>query len=221
MVADRALRFTFVLLLPVLMWTCGKADTAGPPTVATQFGFKVSPQTSTAGAVISPAVVVEARDANGTLVPSFSDSVTISLSRNPGNGTLSGTTTVAAVGGIATFANLSIDKSGTGYRLQASSGALTSVAGTRFDILAGAATHLAFTVQPGTDAAGIPIAPAVQVTAQDSLGNVATNFTGLVTLAITSGTGTSGAVLSGQATLAASAGIVTFSTLSVDKVGSA
>ena len=218
----RVLRCTFVLLLPVLTWTCGKAaTTSGPPSVATQLGFKVSPQTSMAGAVLSPAVVVEARDANGKLVPSFSDSITVSLARNAGSGTLSGVTTVAAVGGIATFANLSIDKSGTGYRMQATSGALTSVAGTRFDILSGPATHLAFGVQPGTDAAGIPIAPALQVTAQDSLGNVATNFTGLVTLAITSGTGASGAVLSGQATLAASAGIATFSNLSVDKVGTA
>ncbi len=222
MVAHRAVRCAFALLIPSLVWTCGKAgDAAGPPPVASQLAFKVGAGTTTAGGLITPAVVVEARDANGNLVPDFSDLVTVSLARNPGNGTLTGTMTIAAVGGIATFSNLSIDKSGSGYRLQATSGTLSSGSGSKFDIQSGSPTHLAFAVEPGTDAAGAPIAPALQVSAQDSLGNVATNFTGLITLAITNGTGTSGAVLSGQATLAATAGIATFSNLSIDKVGSA
>src|SRR5215831_7814255 len=222
MAAFRALRYGFTLLLPSLLWTCGKAGQAtGPPPVASQLAFKVGAGSTTAGGIITPAVVIEARDPNGNLVSSFSDPVTVSLVRNPGNGTLSGTTTVNAVGGVARFADLSIDKSGLGYRLQATSGALSSGSGSKFDIVAGVPTHLAFTVEPGTDAAGTPIAPALQVSAQDSLGNVATTFTGLVTLAITAGTGTSGAVLSGPATLAASAGIVTFANVSIDKVGAA
>src|SRR5690349_11559514 len=185
MISYRALRCAFVLLLASLLGTCGKADTtSGPPSVAAQLGFKVSAGSTTAGGIITPAVVVEARDANGKLVPSFSDPITVSLVRNPGNGTLSGTTTVTAVGGVATFANLSIDKSGSGYRLQATSGTLSSGSGSRFDIIAAAPTHLAFAVAPGTGSAGTPMAPAVQVTAQDSLGNVATSFTGLITVAI-------------------------------------
>ena len=221
MYSIRALRFCFVVLLPSLLWTCGGSGSpSGPPPVAAQLSFKVGAGSATAGAIISPAVVVQALDASGQPVPSFSDNVTISLARNPGNGTLSGTTTVAAVGGVATFASLRIDHSGAGYRLQATSGALTSTPGAKFDIVAGAPIRLAFAVEPGTDAAGTAIAPALQVAAQDSLGNVATSFTGLVTLAITSGTGTSGAVLSGQATLSATAGIATFATLSIDKVGS-
>jgi hypothetical protein len=219
---NRALRFCFVALLPSLLWTCGGAgSTSGPPPVAAQLAFKVSAGSTTAGGIITPAVVVEARDANGALVPSFADPVTVSLVRNPGNGTLTGTTTVAAVGGVATFANLSIDKSGSGYRLQATSGTLSSGSGSKFDILSGTPTHLAFAVEPGTDAAGTPITPALQVSAQDSLGNVATSFTGLVTLVITTGTGTNGAVLSGQATLAAAAGVATFTNVSIDKVGTA
>ncbi|HEY6224672.1 MAG TPA: hypothetical protein VIW26_12875, partial [Gemmatimonadales bacterium] len=219
---SRALRSGLVLLLPSLVWTCGKAaTTSGPPAVAVSLGFKVSAQSTTAGSTISPAVVVQALDANGKLVPAFSDSVTLTLVRNPGNGTLTGTTTVAAVGGLATFANLSIDRSGAGYRLQATSGTLSSGSGSKFDIMSAPPTHLAFTVEPGTDAAGTPIAPAVQVAAQDSFGNVATSFTGLVTVAISPGTGTSGAVLSGPATLAATAGIAAFPALSIDKVGTA
>ncbi|HET9707443.1 MAG TPA: hypothetical protein VFP39_03975, partial [Gemmatimonadales bacterium] len=219
---NRTLRLCFVVLVPSLLWTCGGAgSTSGPPPLASQLTFKVSAGTTTAGGIITPAVVVEARDANGKLVPSFSDPVTVSLVRNPGSGTLTGTTTVTATGGVATFANLSIDKSGSGYRLQATSGTISSGSGAKFDILAGAPVHLAFAVEPGTGAAGTPFAPALQVSAEDSLGNVATSFTGLVTLAITSGTGTNGAVLTGQATLAATAGIATFANISIDKIGTA
>src|SRR5215471_5670582 len=220
MSSHRALRSSLALLLPTLVWTCGKAaTTSGPPAVAVSLGFKVSAQTTPAGAIISPAVVVQALDVNGKPVTTFSDNITVSLVRNPGNGTLSGATTVAAVGGVATFGNLSIDRSGLGYRLQATSGTLSSASGSKFDITSGPPTHLAFSVEPGTDAAGTPIAPALQVAAQDTFGNVATSFTGLITVTISPGTGTTGAVLSGPATLAATAGIATFSNLSIDKVG--
>jgi hypothetical protein len=180
--------------------------------------FKVDPTITTAGATIAP-VVVEARDASNKLVPSFADSVTVTISRNPGNGTLTGTMTVLAIGGKATFSNLSIDRSGTGYRLQATSGALLSGPSARFDISAGPPTQLLFTVQPGTAAAGTAMAPALQVAAQDVLGNVATGFAGTVTLSITGGTGTAGASLSGQTTLAAQNGVATFTNVSVNKAG--
>ena len=48
------------------------------------------------------------------------------LAANPGNGNLSGTTSVSAVGGIASFGNLSIDKAGMGYTLAALDGVLGS-----------------------------------------------------------------------------------------------
>jgi hypothetical protein len=63
------------------------------------------------------------------------------------------------------------------------------------------------------------ITHAVQVTARDAFGNTATGFSGNVTVAITSGTGTAGAVLSGTVTVAASAGVATFSNLSINLTG--
>jgi hypothetical protein len=51
--------------------------------------------------------------------------VSLSIENNPGGGTLNGTTTVAAVGGVATFSNLNISKAGQGYTLVASSAAPT------------------------------------------------------------------------------------------------
>jgi len=212
------LRHGAVALLAISVATCSGADTSGPPPVASQLSFKVDPTITTAGATIAP-VVVEARDASNKLVPSFADSVTVTISRNPGNGTLTGTRTVLAIGGKATFSDLSIDRSGTGYRLQATAGALLSGPSARFDVSPGPPTQLLFTVQPGTAAAGTAMAPALQVSAQDVLGNVATSFAGNVTLSITGGTGTAGASLSGQTTLAAANGVATFANVSIDKAG--
>src|SRR5205807_7016824 len=125
------------------------------------------------------------------------------------------TATVAASAGVATFANLSIDKVGTGYTLSATgAGSATSTA---FNITAGTAATLVFTVQPTSTVAGGSITPAVEVTARDANGNTATGFTGNVTLAI--GTNPSGGVLSGTATHAATGGVATFAGLAIDKVG--
>ncbi|MGD0020639.1 MAG: hypothetical protein ABSD62_15470, partial [Candidatus Limnocylindrales bacterium] len=64
-----------------------------------------------------------------------SATVTIAIGTNPGGGTLSGTTSVAAVAGVATFSNLSINLPGTGYTLSATSTGLTSATSSAFDII--------------------------------------------------------------------------------------
>src|SRR5207247_772198 len=150
----------------------------------TQLVFSVQPSNTTAGAAIAPAVQVTAQDAQGNTATQFSGNVTAALGTNPGGGTLSGTATVAAVAGVATFSTLSIDKIGTGYTLTAAAGGLATVSCAPFNIAAGAATHLVVSVQPSNATAGAPITPAVQVTATDARGNTATAFTATVTLAI-------------------------------------
>ncbi|HEY0035951.1 MAG TPA: invasin domain 3-containing protein, partial [Longimicrobium sp.] len=106
------------------------------------------PTSVTAGAAITPAVVVQIQDANGNVVTGAADSVAIAIDANPATGTLSGTAKVAAVGGVATFANLSIDKAGTGYTLAATSGILTGATSGAFNVTAGAASQLTLTTQP-------------------------------------------------------------------------
>ncbi|HXR22088.1 MAG TPA: hypothetical protein VN786_05995, partial [Acidimicrobiales bacterium] len=95
---------------------------AGP---AAQLGFLVQPSQSGAGLAMSPAVQVVVEDAAGTTAPTATNSVTLAIGANPGGATLSGTTAVAAVGGIATFSTLSLDKTGTGYTLVVSAAGLT------------------------------------------------------------------------------------------------
>src|SRR5439155_77071 len=149
--------------------TTGSAAFDITPGAAAQLVFTVQPTNPTAGAAITPAVQVTAQDAQGNTATAFSANVTVALGANPGGGTLSGTATVAAVGGVATFAGLSVNKSGTGYALAATATGLAGAASNPFTVAAGAATHLAFTVQPGNTEAGAAVTPAVQVTAEDAL----------------------------------------------------
>lgn len=102
--------------------------------VATQLAFSVDPTFAGPGVAISPAVQVEIQDASGALVKGARDAVTLSIGANPSGGVLYGTTTVNAVGGIATFTGISIDKSGRNYTLAASSGGLTDGASGGFEI---------------------------------------------------------------------------------------
>src|SRR5438132_9999697 len=85
------------------------------PGTATQLAFTQQPSTTVAGAAISPAVQVTALDPAGNPVPGFTGSITVALGNNPGGSALGGTTTVAAVNGVASFATLTLDKTGTGY----------------------------------------------------------------------------------------------------------
>ena len=56
-----------------------------------------------------------------TVFTSASNQVTLSLGANPGGATLSGTLTVTAASGVATFPNAILDKAAAGYTLVAQS----------------------------------------------------------------------------------------------------
>ena len=106
-------------------------DTSAPftinPATPVKLGYIVQPPaTTTAGAVMTPAIVVAVQDQFDNVVTSSTATVAIAILNNPGGGTLSGTPSVAASAGLATFGNLSINKSGTGYTLRATSGTLTA-----------------------------------------------------------------------------------------------
>ena len=185
----------------------------------TQLAFSVHPSTATAGATITPQVEVIVRDAMGNTADSFADSVTVAIGTNPAAGLLSGTTTVAAAVGIAAFPDLSIDNAGSGYTLTAAAAGTAGAVSVAFDVTAGQADRLVFTVQPTSTIAGTPMVPAVEVVAQDSLGNPVTSFVGDVTLTITAGTGSAGATLSGTTTVTATAGVAVFADLSINRSG--
>jgi hypothetical protein len=184
---------------------------------ANKLAFSVQPTNSTAGASIAPSLQVTVEDAQGNTVTTATNMITVAIGTNPSSGTLSGTTTVAAVNGVATFSNLSINLSGNGYTLTASATGLTSATSTAFAISSASAAKLVFTVQPSSAGAGSVIAPAVQVSVEDTFGNVVTTATNSITLAI--GTNPSGGTLGGTTSNAAVNGVATFNNLSIDKAG--
>ena len=87
----------------------------------------------TVGAAITPTIQVQIQDGTG-LASNATDVITISISNDPGGGTLSGARTVAAVNGVATFPNLSIDKQGEGYTLTAEATGLLPAFSSPFNV---------------------------------------------------------------------------------------
>ena len=188
------------------------------PGAAASLVFTVQPTTAVAGVALTPAIKVEIRDAFGNLNTAATSPVTLEVGTNPAAGTLSGTTTVTATAGVASFAGLSLNKAGTGYTLKAKATGLPDAASSAFNITPAAARKLAFTQQPTNAAAGAALSPAVKVAIQDEFGNTVTGATNAVTTALDANPG--GSALSGTTTANAVAGVATFSTLKLNKVGS-
>src|SRR5207249_4526991 len=196
-----------------------RTSTSAPFTITVgalaQLAFTVQPTNVVAGATITPAVQVTAQDAEGNTATAFGGSVTVAIGTNPGGGILSGTTSSSAVNGVATFSGLNINRAGAGYTLAASASGLGTAPSPAFNVTAGAATQLVFTVEPSATVAGAAITPAVQVTAQDALGNTDPSFTAQVTVAL--GANPGNGALSGTTTVAAVAGVTSFPGLSIDR----
>ena len=191
--------------------------TPGP---ATQLAFAQQPTSTTAGATIDPAVTVDVEDADGNVeTGDSSTTVTLALAAISGHPTLSGGGAVTVSHGVATFAALSVDKTGDGDALTASSGpSYTGATSTVFSVAVGAPALLAFVRQPSALTAGSVMAPSVAVAVEDAFGNVETgDDSSTVSLALdtTSGTG----ALAGGGPVTTQGGIATFDGLSVDRAG--
>ncbi len=187
---------------------------------AAQLVFTAQPSSATAGSEFSTRPVVRAADAGGNLIgSSYTGTVTLSIA--PGTGTAGAVLSqcdASRSSGITTFDNCEINRSGSGYRLRASDGTLTGDS-PAFNVVAGSVSQLIFTTQPGgspTGGSAFPTQPVV--VAADSLGNTVTSYGDTVRLSIRSGTGTSGAVLSGCAGTLRS-GVTTFIGCTIDRSG--
>src|ERR1041384_1898624 len=233
----------FVAALLVATANCGNGSTGPVDQVATSLAFTIQPANMSAGSGISPAGAVTVQDASGNTVTTATTSITLAIGTNPASGTLSGTTTVAAVNGVATFSHrsntawgplsgtttvaavngvavfsdLRVTGLATEYGLTATATGLTGASSRAFTVRAAAASKLAFTVQPRTMTAGYTNGSGVQVSVQDAYGNTVPTATTSVTLAI--GTNPSSATLSGTTTEAAVYGVAAFSNLIVSTAG--
>ena len=99
--------------------------------------FSVQPHRTLPLTTITPPVEVKVVDAEGNTIAGYTGPVTIAIGHNGGfllPGTLSGTKTVNAVNGVATFSDLSINHLGNGYTLVVSGAGLTGAESAPFNI---------------------------------------------------------------------------------------
>jgi hypothetical protein len=182
-----------------------------------KLAFAQQPSDATAGIAINPAITVQVLDQFNNVVTSDGSAITLTIDNNPGSSTLSGTATQNAVAGVATFNNLSLNKSGVGYTLVATDGALTPANSGAFTIAPGAAAKLVYVAQPAANsniAAGANINLVVQVL--DANDNVVTSDASTVT--ITVGNNPGGSTIGGTTSANAIAGVATF-VVKLDKAG--
>lgn len=194
----------------------GLADSAA--VIVTQIpadlGFGVQPANVAPRAIIDPPVLVAVRDANRYPVASAVLPITVTIGSNPGGGALAGRTTVAAVDGLATFANLAIDAVGSGYTLRAAGGDLPGATSTRFSVRWPPAS-LAFTSLPEDTYLDEPFT--VEVALLDSTGSRVAGASDTVTLRLRDNPG--GAQLIGRTTVDAEDGLATFTGVTLDRTG--
>lgn len=132
-----------VSILAVVACTvsCGGKEPSGPPPppppppTPTQLAFTVQPSQALTDSVITPPIKVEVRGASGTRIAGATNTVSIALQVTPAGAVLGGTTSVAAVDGVATFADVHINQRNRGYALVATSGSLTSTTSTPVNIV--------------------------------------------------------------------------------------
>jgi len=188
------------------------------PGAASALVLTTQPGSVSAGSPITFQVGVQ--DAYGNTVTRPSGAISVAIM--PGTGmpgaVLNGTVTRTPVDGIATFDDLNITQAGADYRLTLTAPDIGSVTTDAFSVNPRAPSRLSLPDHPATATAGYRIVP-IQTTVLDDLGNIVSDSDAPVSMAITAGTGTAGAGLSGTLTRPAVAGIATFDDLSIDQPG--
>ena len=123
--------FSLLIIAMVLaMAVPAVAEVAAPSKLV----FITSPTGTGPGGFLVPQTVVAVQDAGGNTVTNSTATISIAIGSNADNATLSGTTTVNAVKGVATFRGLRITPSGNGYTLTASSAGLNSATSASFNV---------------------------------------------------------------------------------------
>jgi alpha-tubulin suppressor-like RCC1 family protein len=195
-----------------LIFGCGESTTAPP---AVRLAFTSIPSFGVAGVTMGP-VTVAVQDEEGHIATSANNTVTLAIGSNPAGGTLSGLVTVHAIDGIATFNDLRIRRSGSGYTFSATSSGLAPANSAPFSIVNAPDSKIDFTVQPVGGIANASMAP-FTVGVQDSLGNV--GGTAIRSITVSLGPNSNGAVMNGQISRVTSQGVAVFGGLTISKPG--
>ncbi len=182
--------------------------------IASKAMITTHPSGAVNGVALTTQPVIRVTDASGNTVTSSTVNVVASIASGTG-GTLSGTTTVAAVNGVATFTNLVLSGTPGSFTLRFTPTSLTAATSDSFALSVGAASKVMVTTQPAGAFNGIEFStqPVVKIT--DAGGNTITSSTANVVASIATGTGT----LSGTMTVAAVNGVANFTNLKITGTG--
>jgi hypothetical protein len=182
---------------------------------ASELAFVQQPQNSDSNVPMASDVSVEAQDIHGNIDTDFNGSVSLSSS-----GTMTGNPlSVSAVAGTATWRSsepaeqIVHTAGGTGLALTASATGLTDGTSELFDIIQ-TADRLVFVGVPASGQQDVTLA-AFTVEAQKPDGSVDDQYTGDVTLSLSSGPGN----ISGTLVRTLVSGVATFDDISVDAAG--
>ncbi len=173
---------------------------------ASQFVVSTQPPSSViAGTPFG--LTITAEDKYGNQATSYNSTVSVSLSHNPGTGTLGGTQTAQASSGVAQFSGLLLDTAASGYTLAATNGSFSSPPSSAITVTPAPAAKLIVYIPPPTSMiSGSQFGLAIA--ALDQFGNLATGYTGNVKIQLDNNPGN--ATLSGPTTVAAVNGVANF-----------
>lgn len=159
------------------------------------------------GALLTVQPTIELRDSLGLLAMQATDTVAVTIRNGPGY--LSGTTKLAAVGGVARFTDLKLNAPGTFILAFSTSTALPVVTSRQFVITD--APGILYTTFPVTATSGVRLSPQPVVTEQDQNG-VPLPWFGRVEISL-QGLGGAKGTISGTVTISSSNGTFTFTDL--------
>lgn len=175
----------FVTATPAVAVTANATATAGGG--ATQLVITQQPGNTTSGASI-PSILVEARNAGGSLATGFTGNIEVVVDSGPVLGwSMGGTQVIAATAGSATFGTVTLDRASQ-YRLRFRSPGLDSAISTPFLVTAGAPARIAAVEgDDETAPAGTALADSLGARVEDAFGNPIGGAT--VTWSVVSGGG--------------------------------
>ena len=176
---------------------------------ATASAITTQPSGAVNGVDFTGQPVIRIVDSGGNTVTNSTVNVVATIGSGSG-GTLSGTTTVAAIAGVATFTNLRLTGTAGPFTLTFTPTSLTAITSSSFTLTFGTATASAITTQPSGAVSGVDFTGQPVIRIVDANGNTVTNSTVNVVATIATGTG---GTLSGTTTIAAIAGVATFTNL--------
>lgn len=193
---------------------------AGAPSV-TSANFSLSPgapsqiaiKTQPAGAQVAIPLAtqprLEVQDAGTNVIATATLPITVTIAS--GGGSLTGTTTVTSVAGVAQFTDLALLGLVGARTLAFTSPGIQSTTSGAFALSPGVPSQVLLTRQPVGGAIGAPLLVQPAVELRDVSGNVATNATAPIVATISFGGGT----LAGSASVVPVNGVATYSNLAI------